>query len=70
MLVAMEIAAVLCLRVAVLELFGIDLFDLKSGTGKVTAAAITTLTFVGIYRVMTTKGAMLKLGRGAMYGTR
>ena len=70
MLVTMEIAAVVTLRFTVLDLFGIDIFDFHTAIGQIVAAIISVGTFVGIYKTMTSKGGMLKLGRTAVYGTR
>ena len=70
MLLVMEIAAVVALRFTILDLFGLDIFDFKTAIGQIVGAVLTVSTFVGIYRAVTSKGGMRKLGQRVVYGTR
>lgn len=67
-LVCMEAMAIVVMRFVLVELFGVDIFDFSSIGGQAAAALVTVGTFVGIYRVLTSRETASELASKVVFG--
>jgi len=67
-LVCMETFAVVVLRFVLVELFGVDIFNFSTLGGQVAAVVVTVGTFVGIYRVLTSRETATELANKVVFG--
>lgn len=67
-LAVMEIAALIALRILIINLYGIDLFNFKTPMGKVLAGIITVSTFTGLYKILTIDGKLEDIGERVLHG--
>ena len=64
----MEIVSLIALRLTVVHLFGIDIFDFHTAIGQVLAGSISIAAFVGIYKVFTVEGKLQDIGERVLHG--
>jgi len=62
-LIMMEIAAVIVVRVAAKNMYGIDIFDFSKMPGKIFGGVITAVTFYGLYTTLSSGQKLQELGQ-------